>query len=65
MDSRGWPVTVRGEVPEVPGLFIVGLPFQFGLTSTLLGGVGRDAAHIAGRIAVRDGQRSAATTAAR
>lgn len=64
VDSRGWPVTVRGEVPEVPGLFFVGLPFQFGLTSTLLGGVGRDAAHIAGRIALRDGQRSAATTAA-
>lgn len=64
VDARGWPVTVRGEVPEVPGLFFVGLPFQFGLTSTLLGGVGRDAAHVAARIALRDGQRCAATTAA-
>ncbi len=64
LDSRGWPVTQRGEVPEVPGLFFVGLPFQYGLTSTLLGGVGRDGAHVAGRIERRENQRLAPTTAA-
>ncbi|AIY00708.1 hypothetical protein ART_1109 [Arthrobacter sp. PAMC 25486] len=64
VDGRGWPVTQRGEVPEIPGLYFVGLPFQYGLTSTLLGGVGRDAAHVAARIARRESQRPAATAAA-
>ena len=63
-DGRRWPVTDRGGVPTVPGLYFVGLPFQYGLTSTLLGGVGRDAAHVADLIAKRPRQRSAATTAA-
>lgn len=56
VDGRGWPATDRGEVEALPGLFFVGLPFQFGLTSTLLGGVGRDAAHVAERIALRQKQ---------
>ncbi|MBP2414187.1 putative flavoprotein involved in K+ transport [Arthrobacter stackebrandtii] len=64
VDGRGWPVTVRGEVPAIPGLYFVGLPFQYGLTSSLLGGVGRDAAHVADLIAERSRQSSAATTAA-
>ncbi len=64
VDARGWPVTVRGEVPAIPGLYFVGLPFQYGLTSTLLGGVGRDGDHIAGRIAAAARQRFAATTSA-
>lgn len=51
LDSRGWPVTTRGVVESMPGLYFVGLPFQYGLTSSLLGGVGRDAAHVAGHIA--------------
>lgn len=53
VDGRGWPVTNRGEVEALPGLFFVGLPFQFGLTSTLLGGVGRDAAQVADRIVLQ------------
>ncbi|MGO2542166.1 flavin-containing monooxygenase [Specibacter sp. AOP5-B1-6] len=53
VDGRGWPVTNRGEVETLPGLYFVGMPFQYGLTSTLLGGVGRDAAHVADRIALR------------
>ena len=51
VDKRGWPVTNRGAVPALPGLYFVGLPFQYGLTSSLVGGVGRDAAHIAALIA--------------
>lgn len=51
VDGRGWPITNRGEVPTLPGLYFLGLPFQYGLTSSLVGGVGRDAAHIAALIA--------------
>lgn len=54
VDSRGWPVTNRGEARELPGLYFVGLPFQYGLTSALLGGVGRDSACVADRIAGRE-----------
>jgi putative flavoprotein involved in K+ transport len=36
-----------------PGLYFVGLPFQRTLSSVLVGGVGRDADHIAGQIASR------------
>jgi putative flavoprotein involved in K+ transport len=40
----------RGGVCEAPGLFFVGLLFQTGLTSSLLGGVGADAKYIASQI---------------
>lgn len=40
-----------GVVRGVPSLYTLGLPFQYGLTSALLGGVGRDAAALADRIA--------------
>jgi putative flavoprotein involved in K+ transport len=49
----GWPVHVRGVVTGVSGLFVVGLPFLYSGGSSLLGGVGRDAAFIADRIAAR------------
>ncbi len=39
----GWPITQRGLVDAMPGLAFVGLPFQYSLTSALIGGVGRDA----------------------
>jgi putative flavoprotein involved in K+ transport len=42
----GLPVHHRGVVEGEPGLF-----FLYGLTSSLLGGVGRDAGHIAEQIA--------------
>jgi putative flavoprotein involved in K+ transport len=38
-----------------PGLYFVGLYFLHSLTSPLVGGVGRDAAHIAGQLARRVG----------
>lgn len=49
-DETGWPVSVRGVSPLFRGLFFVGMPFQYGLTSGLIGGVGRDASVITQRI---------------
>lgn len=57
----GFPVQERGVVASEPGLYFVGLPFLHTLSSALLGGVRRDAAHIANHIATR----TAALTAAR
>ncbi|MDR7083155.1 putative flavoprotein involved in K+ transport [Arthrobacter ginsengisoli] len=49
----GWPETRRGAVPGTPGLYFVGMPFQYALTSGLIGGVGRDAAYVVQQIAKR------------
>jgi putative flavoprotein involved in K+ transport len=43
----------RGIVASEPGLYFIGLFFQSSATSSLVGGVGRDAAYIADRIALR------------
>jgi putative flavoprotein involved in K+ transport len=53
-DDDGQPVHERGIVPSQPGLYFVGLFFLASLTSSLVGGVGRDAEHIARHIALRD-----------
>jgi putative flavoprotein involved in K+ transport len=50
-DEYGYPANERGIVGELPGAYTVGMPFQWGLTSELIGGVGRDAAHVAQAIA--------------
>jgi len=57
-----YPVQQRGVVPSHPGLYFVGLPFLHTLSSALVGGVGRDAEHIANHIAARTDQGAAATT---
>jgi putative flavoprotein involved in K+ transport len=49
-DRHGLPLHHRGVVGSQPGLFFLGLWFLSGFTSSLLGGVGRDAEHIAERI---------------
>ena len=46
-DESGWPLSERGISTVKKGLYFIGMPFQFGLTSGLVGGVGRDAAYIA------------------
>ncbi|MGM9473752.1 flavin-containing monooxygenase [Pseudarthrobacter sp. YS3] len=46
VDDLGWPVTARGVVAELPGLYFVGMPFQYALTSAIVGGVGRDAEYV-------------------
>ncbi|MBN9152187.1 MAG: hypothetical protein J0H56_12325 [Micrococcales bacterium] len=55
LDAGGLPDAPRGVVASMPGLFFVGMPFQFGLTSQLLGGVGRGAGYVVERIAARQG----------
>lgn len=50
-NRRGWPIQDRGIVESVPGLYFMGLLFQYSLSSALLGGVGRDAEHIVNHIA--------------
>jgi len=52
-DADGEPRHERGIVTDQPGLFLVGQHFQYSLSSTMIHGVGRDAARIAKAIAVR------------
>ncbi|MHB1312587.1 MAG: flavin-containing monooxygenase [Gemmatimonadaceae bacterium] len=54
--DRGRPRTNRGVVAGSPGLYFVGLRFLYNLTSALIGGVGADAAYIAGHIRDAEGQ---------
>jgi putative flavoprotein involved in K+ transport len=55
-DPGGLPRHHRGVVGSQPGLYFLGLWFLSGFTSSLLGGVGRDAEHIAEQIAARSRQ---------
>ena len=47
---HGLPIHDRGIVESSPGLYFIGLPFLYSLSSALLGGVGRDANHIVDHI---------------
>ena len=47
----GQPVHDRGVVTSAPGLYFVGLIFQYAVASDVLPGVGRDAEHVAKHIA--------------
>jgi putative flavoprotein involved in K+ transport len=53
----GYPVHYRGVVEGEPGLYVVGLQFLYALTSSLIGGVGRDAAYVCEHIAARSPSR--------
>lgn len=52
-DEKGYPRHSQGVVPGAPGLYFIGLFFQRALNSSLLGGVGADAAYIASQVARR------------
>ena len=54
--ADGYPVHERGVVTAVPGLYFMGLRFMSRLNSSLIGGVGADAAHVAADIARRAAQ---------
>jgi putative flavoprotein involved in K+ transport len=49
----GWPVEERGVSPTVPGLYFLGIPFQYAFSSMLVAGAGRDANYVVERIAER------------
>jgi putative flavoprotein involved in K+ transport len=53
LDEKGFPRHARGVVTEMPGLFFLGLRFQHRLNSSLIGGVGDDAAFVAEQVAQR------------
>jgi putative flavoprotein involved in K+ transport len=53
LDDEGYPRHRRGVSSDLPGLFFVGLRFQQRLRSSLLGGVGEDAAFVAEEVARR------------
>jgi len=50
-DHDGEPRHDRGVVADQPGLYFVGLFFLSSVTSALVGGVGRDAGHVAAKLA--------------
>jgi putative flavoprotein involved in K+ transport len=60
----GQPRQHRGIADSQPGLYFVGQLFQYALASSMVRGVGRDADHIAGRIADRAGERDTAVPVA-
>jgi putative flavoprotein involved in K+ transport len=51
--SAGEPIQEGGIVRSQPGLFFVGLHFQYAFSSVMIHGVGRDAARVADAIAKR------------
>lgn len=63
-DEHGHPIHERGRVPAVPGLYFVGLHFQFAATSDTVTGVMRDARHVARTLLAEARAPRAATEAA-
>jgi putative flavoprotein involved in K+ transport len=59
LGEDGYPRHERGIATDAPGLYFVGLRFQHRMASSLIGGVGDDAAFIAAHIAQRSAPDSA------
>jgi putative flavoprotein involved in K+ transport len=57
-DAEGAPAHQRGVVVSQPGLYFLGLPFLYSLTSPLVGGVGRDAEFITRQVLKGNGSSS-------
>jgi putative flavoprotein involved in K+ transport len=55
----GWPEQQRGVVDSAPGLYFLGLLFQYAFASMLTGGAGRDARHVAKHIAAHQAEAAA------
>ena len=62
-DEHGAPVHSRGVATQVPGLYFLGLEFQFALASASLWGVARDAAYVVKHLDRRASKRPAAAGA--
>jgi putative flavoprotein involved in K+ transport len=58
-DDGGYPIHHRGVVDGAPGLYFLGLPFQYTPTSEHVGGVGKDARYISEYITVKSPSRPA------
>jgi putative flavoprotein involved in K+ transport len=56
-DDHGVPAHDRGVVAGTDGLYLVGLHFLYAMSSQMIHGVGRDAAHVAAHIARRSDER--------
>ncbi|MDN5765400.1 MAG: NAD(P)/FAD-dependent oxidoreductase [Humibacillus sp.] len=54
--ADGVPAHDRGVVRDVPGLYLVGAPFQYSITSPMIHGSVRDATHVAHRLLPRPAQ---------
>ena len=54
------PKHFRGVVSDEPGFYFVGLHFLYAMSSTMIHGVGRDAAYVTDAIAARVGKRRGA-----
>jgi putative flavoprotein involved in K+ transport len=52
-DDDGWPLEVRGVVASAPGLYFVGLSFQYAFSSMIIGGAGRDADYVVRHLCAR------------
>jgi putative flavoprotein involved in K+ transport len=61
LGDDGYPRHRRGVAVDMAGLYFVGLRFQHRMTSSLIGGVGEDAAFIAEQVARRCSMDAAAT----
>jgi putative flavoprotein involved in K+ transport len=57
-DEHGRPMHHRGVSRQVPGLYFLGLEFQFALASASLWGIARDAAFIARHVSKRPSSRT-------
>lgn len=53
MDAAGLPRHEAGIVPECPGLYFLGLHFQYAMSSAMIHGVGRDAEHVVNAVVER------------
>lgn len=59
MSEDGYPIHYRGVIEGVPGLYLLGVPFQSSLLSATIHGVGIDAQYIAGHLpTVEDSEHS-------
>jgi putative flavoprotein involved in K+ transport len=52
-DNGGEPIHEEGIVPNIPGMYFVGLHFLYSMTSATLIGVGRDAGRIVNAVVSR------------
>jgi len=60
----GAPIHERGVVTAEPGLYFVGLPFQYAAASDVLPGVGRDAKYVVQTLRARSPRRERAAAQA-